>query len=321
MKVVVVASAGADLRPPLAERLKRIPVAGLHNARLQLRHPAGLYHISLERLAERFEAILDPLEVLSSEFQAGAEPPDLGDIIDKTEALLRSVMEYLEDCNNVLISLFPSNREAVVHPAVKQFAREIKPYRDRVAMIVNAVKHRAGRLRPAFMHWNSAFAPGYFVEGVLEGGIIGPDANIHNGGDTAISLFRDVKLHFVMIFFVSASLDKAVSQIVKLDPRQPGNVEKNEKGVLKYRELARRISPLPSIVFPDEIVVPFPLIRLLKADAFGSEVEFIYRVGDARCLTFGKFKLQVQWGGDGVADTFKVPYLRPGWQKDVLGNR
>jgi hypothetical protein len=229
------------------------------------------------------------------------------------EALLHAVMGHLEACQAILFSLFASNREALAAPSVKQFNREIKAYREQVAMIVNAVKHRGTRFGSALMYDAAAYAPGYFVESELEDGVIGPDRNIHHGGDTAISLFRDLKLHLCQLFFVGASVEKAAGAITALEDRTDG--EQVSKSGYRVREVARRISLLPEIVFPDEVHLPFPLIRLRRADDFSTEAEF--SLNPQRVRTFGRFEMKVTYGADSVAKTFKVPYLRPGWQQDL----
>jgi hypothetical protein len=317
VKIVVIASAGLDLEPPIAGKLRRIPPEKLHHARLRRRHPAGLYHISLGRVADRIEAVLAALEPLKPPFEGGGEPPGLASIMEATEALLYATMEHLENCDSLLLSLFPSNDSAKADRALKQFRREIKIYRDRVAMIVNAVKHSAGRIRPVLMYSDEAFAVGYFVEGVIEDKVIGPDPNIHNGGDTAISIFRDLKLHFSHLFFVGAALEKAVAAISGQELSPKSETAEDRKHEFRLRELARRISLLPEIVFPDELAMPFPLIRLRQADNFRSEAEFSFNPQSHGVRTFGKFRMIASWGGDSVTRTFKVPYLRPGWQRDL----
>ena len=313
MKIVVTASADLDLRPPVADKLRRIPIACLHHARLQLRPPAGHFYVSLQNVASRLEEMLRRMEELKPPFGPGAAPEALGSLIEAMEVLLHAVMGHLEACQAILFSLFASNREALAAQSVKQFIRETKAYREQVAMIVNAVKHRGTRIGSALMYDASAYAPGYFVESELEDGVIGPDRNIHHGGDTAISLFRDLKLHLCQLFFVGASVGKAVGAITPLEDGTDD--EQVSKRGYRMRELVRKVSLLPEIVFPDEVYLPFPLIRLRSADDFGTEAEF--SLNPRRVSTFGRFEMKVTYGGDSVAKTFKVPYLRPGWQEDL----
>jgi hypothetical protein len=324
LRAFVATGREVDLRPQVAETLKLLPSERLHHYKLKLRHPAGIYHISVERLADRFEAALAPLERLESRYVPDSDPPDIDEAIEGTENLLRSMIEHIEDCRNILQSLFPDTNAWKSSAEAKEFSKAVEPYRDRIAGIVNAIKHRGGRVRPVFMHWGPDFAPGYFIEGESAGGIIGPDPNLHPSGDTAISLFRDIKLHFVHVYLIGSLLENAVSKIMQIEKAsKTGSAETKREGdnKLRYRDLARRISLLPNIVYPDEVALPFPLIRLLKADDFGSEGEFLYGRRVARLRTFGRFKMRLSWGGDGVASTFKVPYMRKGWEKDVFGSK
>jgi len=145
---------------------------------------------------------------------------------------------------------------------VAHACRRDTAYRDRVGRIVNLIKHRAGRFRPVFMHWNEMGVPGYFIEGVLGDGVVGPDPRIHPGGNTAISLFRDARYHFVHMYLVGSALQRLITDVMGTSPVEPPSGNPRAEPEFPIREVGRRLSLLPRIVFPDELHLPDPMIRL-----------------------------------------------------------
>lgn len=346
-KIFVEALGKEDPCPEVGNLLATFPKEALHHRRLRLRHPKGIYFLSLARLAERFEPLLDSMEERLTEFEVlrpRLEPNadgtvknngELEALLEKTldstegvESLVYSIAEHLEDCRNILLSLFPSNGQAKKHPSVRGFKRHIETYRNRVGEVVNAVKHRGARIQSLVMYDAQKFVPGYFVEGPLElpGGedVVGPDPNLHDAGDTAFSLFRDLKWHFVSVYQVAAFLREAVLDIVqtesirlspnsaKLESKSPNRSEEPQRPFL---DLARRLSLLPDVVFPDETSLPYPLIRIAWSDAAGCRLVLSCSESSERPRSFRVFQQRVRLTGDSSTRIFKIPYLSKDWQR------
>ncbi len=308
---------GIDPKPRIAWLLRNLPYDQLHYSRLRLRHPAGIYSLSLGRLANRFRTVLDELDSVRTKYETGAELPELGVLIDRHESLLYALAEHLDDCKNILRSFFTSNKIANKNCSVRDFASRAANYRNRVGEIVNAIKHRTGRLCGVMMHHEELFVPGYFVESAIDARIVGPDPNLHNDGDTAISLYRDLKLHFVHLYLLGQHLENAVFEIWSspLEPKPP----ELGKEPLDLLDLARRLRLLPDVVYFDERLLAYPRIRILRANDGRNEVRFSYEQPEQPLRTFGKYQLRAAFQGDGFTDTFKLPYFRTGWQRDFTG--
>lgn len=351
-KISVEALGNADPCPQVGDLLATFPREALYHRRLRLRNPKGIYFLSLARLTERFQLLLDHMEERLTEFEVLRPRLELkGDqtvkdnqalvallerVLDGTagiESLVYSLAEHLEDCRNILLSLFPSNSAVKKHPSVRRFKDQIEPYRNRVGEVVNAVKHRGARIQSLVMYDVKNFVPGYFVEGPLElpGGedVVGPDPNLHDAGDTAFSLFRDLKWHFVSVYQVAAFLREAVLDIaqtesISLSPNgarlESKSVNWSEEPQRPFLDLARRLSLLPDVVFPDETSLPYPLIRIAWSDAAGCRLVLSCSESAERPRSFRVFQQRVRLTGDSSTTIFKIPYLSKDWQRRLKRN-
>lgn len=305
-----------DPKPSVGWILHSLPVEQIHHHRLRLRHPAGIYSLSLTRIAARFRSVLDELDTLRTDYASNGKIPDVVVLADRVESLLYCLVEHLEDCKNVLRILFASERSADKSPHYSHFDKEILSYRRRLGEIVNSIKHRTGRICGVILHNRSLFVPGYYVESAIDATSVGPDTNLHNGGDTAISLFRDLKYHFVHVYLIAHHLQNAVQSIWN-SPLEPEFLKpKSEK--LEFLELARRLILLPDVVYYDERLLPYPRIRIGTLGDQVNRLTLAFAHPDQSLRTFDDYQIRVSFQGDSFTKTIKLPYLRTGWQRQFL---
>lgn len=302
-----------DPKPPVGLLLQSLPIENLHHARLRLRHPAGFYGLSLTRLVSRFFAVLDELESVLAKHAVSGELPDLVRLTERVESLLYALAEHMDDCKNVIRVLFDSEKAAKKSRYYSRFGVEIARYRNRVGEIVNSIKHRTGRLCGVMMHAEGTIVPGYYVESAIDARVVGPDPNIHNGGDTAISLCRDLKSHFVHLYHVARSLEAAVVGIwdFPLAPKDPPSDAEEPR----FLDLARRLRLLPDVVYFDERLQPYPRIEIRRSSVLGNRLNLSLETPAQPLRTLRRYQIRTSFNGDGFTNTFKVPYLSAGWQK------
>src|SRR5688572_28151628 len=87
-----------DAQPPVAWLLRALPYEKLHYFRYNVRHPAGIYGLSLTRIAQRLAAVLDGLDSVMSSYKLGMLPDNIIPLVDRYESFLYSLDEHLEDC-------------------------------------------------------------------------------------------------------------------------------------------------------------------------------------------------------------------------------
>ena len=300
--------------PPLTEILAAIPQGALYHDLIGRRAPLAVYNISIQQVWSRLEKVVQRLEAISkyklSEKDRSGIPgiPDMPNTLDSYRELLYSLMEYLEDCKGILRSLFQSVETFKKNPHVRNYEADINQYRDYVGKIVNKIKHQQARLRGVFLYNDDSFIPGFYVEKAIGSDVVGPDHDIHEGGVTGISFYRDVRYHFVEVLLSADSLGSAVSDIAEMSP--PNDEENvNDRDSSGVRSLADRISQLPLTCFLNEVGKEEPFI--LAPDSCVNGLDLIIGYGPPmwKFKSFLDFEVSVQSMGDGVTKSFKFPYL------------
>lgn len=134
-------------------------------SRLKLRHPLAVYNISISQVVGRFSATLKSYKRLSLPFSTSNEHEEMNTVfLDSLDALLDSLIEHVDDCNNVIRCFFESESNPKYKKTYSQFKSSIRPYRDHIGKVVNKIKHDQGRLRPVLFSWPGGNSYGYFVE-------------------------------------------------------------------------------------------------------------------------------------------------------------
>jgi hypothetical protein len=213
-------------------------------------------------------------------------------------------MEHFDDCNNVLLCLSPSRDDPRLDAAAKTFKRETKDYRSHIGKIVNALKHSQRNLGTTLFHTAHTVDLGYFVEGPDASGHIGPDPEIHREGKTAFSFARDLRFNACGLYFLGNALMAALASFRKISPSPVSPKEGNEPD--QVFDTLRRISLLPLRFFPDEMTKPIPMVR--GTGSF-DRPEIVLEYPSTVRITLAPGNQRVSFGGDGVAQTFRIPYM------------
>lgn len=295
--------------PEAAGLLQSLPSASLFHNRLSLRPPGGQYSISLQGVAEAFRAVLDHVEpAVSTAFQAPGSTDSARSLNSAVTDLLYALFEHVEACHTILKCLFDSDKLYGSNPQVKLFQRNVRPYRDLIAVPVNRMKHNQRCISSCTFDWPSGVVPGYYVEGVDDNGVIGPDSHVHPD-NTAFSLTRELPLHFVHIFIVSHHLSEAVKAI------RGGGIftARHEKASSTWLSLGTRIAKLPRVVYPDEALKPFPLVALHQPPVTTTPILTVEYPSVVVVSSVPKgARVTSATTGDGVSSSFRFPYLK-GW--------
>lgn len=214
--------------------------------------------------------------------------------------MLDALIEHIEDCGGIIQSFFAPEEEKQSRQAVSLFKRSVLSYRNHVASMVNYIKHRQGRLRLVVMTTDQVSTLGYYVEGVLRSGGIGPVSTVHPNENSAFSFNRDIPFHTCHLFFVSAKLAEVLVSIDSSLHADSGTGVHNGK----LGSLFELASALPKIYFPDELLKDYPYLGISDGSVvleFPSE-----RI---RPATHGRMKVQSAFMADGSTKEYSVPYL------------
>ncbi len=318
-----------NLYPEAFNCLHSLPDIALQHADHGLRHPLGIYSISLGRVIQAFQSVLAENEKV---YQAPLKEDDLinfnPDVLLKAQQeLLDSLMAHIDDGYQILKALYPASRltrtksvhfadkwlQEARHPTVARFKRLIRPYRDTFAPIVNRMKHEHGRLRTLMMrnfddqHNARQRIVGYFVEGVDKHGTVGPDIKIHGAG-RAISFHRDLRYHFVHLYKVDHFLSNAIVEAINKTYRiQFSPSAYIDTPTPEIKTIADSISHLPFLFFFDEVSKITPTVGLTTNNQ-GVEL-LLNDMSQLKASSFTRWRVQLAYSGDNVTKSWAMPYM------------
>lgn len=186
-----------------------------HNKDYGLRHPLAIYNVSISSVLWRHEMLINCLEDIHRlKNNPLSDKVVVANLIAATDHYLDAVMEHIDDCVNVIKCLFPKNRKSERTKECQSFLRGIRSFRDNVAKQVNLIKHNQSRIRLIAFYSDTYVIPGYFIEGVLPNGTIGPHPEIHECSNTAFSYSRVLRLFMCGLFYTSRYLAQVLQEHV-----------------------------------------------------------------------------------------------------------
>ena len=233
--------------------LENIGDVPIFHENYKVRHPLAAYNISLDSVSQRILRVIDALEIIQTErkFENSKDQGWEVPLIEATDHMLDALMEHMEDCGGIIRSFFPNSKDIAFKKALKEFNVSVAPYRDHIGKIVNYMKHNQGRLRTVTFSWPSGSSIGYFVEGPLKNGGLGPVSVIHSNEATAFSFFRDIPFHLCNVYAVSRRLSAVLQSIDRrLKPAKKKTSTDKQSNLVNA---LRRASKLPYIYFEDEV--------------------------------------------------------------------
>lgn len=307
-----------SLLPAALCTISAIPPEYLHHERHQLLHPQSAYGTSIRLLTAQWTKTLDDLSTLRTRYFANQDDMFLMDVAASYSALLHKLNEHFDACYSVLRSLSPTaetkpgvshsqHLERVKFVGWKQFRDATRTYREsHLGFIVNSLKHAQGELCPLYFHSSSEFRPGYFLRGLLPGGIRGPDPRLHRRGNTAISFSRDILIHLWWLYRTSDLLATAVASFLdakykfKLAPKPTTLPE------ARWSQVVQRCALLSPEFFPDECVLPYPRV-IYRSNPEELSIEFPSTAGVRKMR--GDVQVRTLTTVDSVYPTEKVPYM------------
>lgn len=318
MRIVRRTGVHGSLLPAAVNTIAAIPPKYLHYEKHQLLHPKSAYATSIRLLTAQWTKTFDDLSELRIRFATSQDDMFLMDVAASYSALLYRLNEHFDACYSVLRSLSPTveSKPTALHTQYlervklvgwKKFRDATRNYREsHVGFIVNALKHSQGELCPLCIHSNTEFRPGYYLRGLLPGGVRGPDPRLHRGGNTAISFSRDMLIHFWWIYRTSDLLTDAVTTYLDATYRHtltPLSVSLPEAN---WTNVVQRCAALSPEFFPDEWSLPYPR-AIYVADPEEISIEFPSSAGTHKIR--GDVQVQTLTTVDSEYPSEKVPYL------------
>lgn len=292
--------------PKAARLLQQLNGVPTFESAYGARHPFGAYNVSLTGIARRLIAVVEALDHVQqqAQFLAGAKSIQNEQLLEAMDHLLDALMEHMDVCNGILRTFFAPADDKKFKIALSAFKASVEPYRKHIGTIDNYIKHNQGMLRSVHFRWPTGISFGYFVEGPVANGVLGPVALVHPGENTAFSFNRDLAYHLCNVFAVGAQLAHALHSVDRrLVVQTPLKIVDGRES--DWTRALRLTAALPAIYFPDEISKPIPRIHVSARKVFIEYPALRFKVSGPPAGS----QISLAFEGDGVTRSFKMPYF------------
>ncbi len=288
--------------------LKAIPANRLFHDRLNARHPAGAFSISIVELPPRFTSVIGHLDELSKKpFAPGAKLQiDVDNLLDEHKQLIYALNEHLDDYATIARSFFVDEASAKTNASYRKFGARMKALGDPINRRANCMKHHQGRL--GFCQVTSAMGivNAYSANRIIRANTLGPDRDIHRERPYATSFNFDLRRYFVFIYAASEFL---FSLTEELFPDIVNGASEADATCPWAANLAEKIAALPPLILPHEYAPPSPVVDIEKVRGSG---EIMLRVQNLpqsapNLLPVRPAQVTTTFVGDGVTTSFDVP--------------
>lgn len=302
--VFTIPALGDTYSLPAQRLLAGIDEARCFHRRLSVRHPFGIYNLSVARICRNLTKLSDLLSAFWSTLPINKPSDD--DIIDRLELCLYSAAEHVDDIELIAKTFFIKDQIFAKSPNVRKLKSEIKPLRDDISKIVNTIKHVHGRIRLlefSFSHSNKNInLIGFFVEGYKDG-VLGPHPILHSQGSQAISI---TAMMWRIISYVGEISNVLSRFIVSIEAGKEKDITDKQN---PFQGCIHALTLLPAYSIDDDY--PLELNHWTIKTSFdgkpphGTIYGSMYEPWDESDeWSIGQFKLGYR--GDGITNSFKI---------------
>lgn len=302
--------------PKAIAALKDLDGITLYHTRYKLRHPLEIYTTTLHESLDKTIALQELLKKISDDglYLSGGTGSWRKDLEQATDAWLDSIIQHIDSSKSILCCFFPEDQKKAQQKAIGNYKRQTNPLRKELAEIVNLIKHNQRFIRVIQFHWPGGFLPGFYVEGVVDDGVIGPDPSVHTDANSAISYNRYIPLIICHIFSNSAFLAQSIYDIT----RRKIKIEKLEFRGSDLSKMLRLTSIMPLKFFPDEIKKPIPFVRwhqTIGKDEISVHIEYP-AISKKAYTVEHECQIETQFTPAEFSKTFKLPYFGKKYEKN-----
>lgn len=255
MEIVRTLERDGSIYPRALDVIRQVPEEAWTYTSQGVLHPRTAYSRSFGKVVEAWQTAIPALAALSAQLRFDQPTPD-SKLVESTYGnLLHALYEHVDACYAVMRCLAPppakpgpwhqATARAQKLPGLKAFEEQVLGgYRSlSLGPSVNLLKHNESRIRLLAFRSRDAFTFGYFVDGPLPGGAIGPAPAVHADANSAFSFNRDMLLHWWWLFRSSELLARVIE--LSLGETLPPASAKVEPGVAPLKAADGLGCPLP----------------------------------------------------------------------------
>lgn len=248
--------------PTVFSQLTSLDDDHVYDHEQQLSHPSDIFLLT-------FRDAIDCLYVLAKSVNEISELTARGENIEtnRLSEMRRQIFDllfytgnFVEGCQSIIKSLFPKGdkRLTKVSRVFRVFRENIEEYTSHASQLINKVKHQHRRPRTFTFKHDNKIIVGYYLEGLVQKGVLGPDPELHklyNGARTGFSLNRALPYHLCNIYYVSACLASIIKTYGRTGVASDVKIDDSF-----LHEALLEVSKIPCILLPDEMEKPLPAV-------------------------------------------------------------
>jgi hypothetical protein len=245
--------------PEVFSLLKSLDDEHVYGHEHQLSHPADIFILTFRDAIECINNLAKSVNEATETAARGEKLKDdcLAEIRRQVFDLLFYTGNFVEGCQSIIKSLFPRGDKRLTK-AARVFRENVEEYTSHASQLINKVKHQHRRPRTFAFTYNNKIIVGYYLEGLVAKGVLGPDPELHksyNSLGTGFSLNRAIPYHLCNLYYVSACL----ANVIKIHGRAgiPSEVNINDD---YFRQAFSEAAQIPCILLPDEMGKPLPVV-------------------------------------------------------------
>lgn len=327
--------------PPGLAAIRHIPDELWTHGQQSLLHPRTAYSRAIGKVTTAWLNALASLDVLTAQMRFGQPVESARAAAERYAHLLQVLNEHVETCYAVMRCLgSPPADDGLWHRRValrqglvglSTFDEQVNlGYRKRLlGEAANLLKHGDSRINLIAMRSGFAFTLGYFLDGPLPGGAIGPNLRLHPDGNSAFSFNRDMLLHWWWFLRASTLMSNVILSTAARSTRvafeqghrssvphadaepvpveaETASTDSPRANAGSFDELCRRMAEIRADFFVDEVEQPFPTVRL---DRSSQLMRLRFPAGRRGNPIIGQPAFSAILTVDDVGLNYKLPYF------------
>lgn len=237
----------------------------------QLGHPADIFVLTFRDAVESINKLAKAVNKSTEIAEQGQEIPEehLSDIRSYIFDLLFYTGNFVEGCQSIIKSIFPPGDKRFAKIA-RNFKNNVEVYTSHASQLINKVKHQHRRPRVFTFTKNNKVIIGYYLEGIINKGLVGPDPDMHKmyrGMRTGFSLNRMIPYHLCNLYYVSSCLKSAINEYLTGDHFVHYKYQDEV-----FKETFLEIARIPCMLLPDEFEKPLPVVNVKGESGYSLEL-------------------------------------------------
>ncbi|EHU4978470.1 hypothetical protein [Vibrio vulnificus] len=255
--------------PNLYEFLAGVDEEKLYYKEHGLLHPADIYLEVFDEVVRSGTTLLKALDEMNHDYSKRKDDNFYSLIL----RFLFSLSNYIDGCQSITKTFYPKGSK-LIGKVNRDFKSQCGTYIDYVNAKVNYIKHRHRKLATCLFQWEKEFIIAYYIAGIVGDDMIGPEPDLHEDPNCAISLNWDIPFHIFNIYFLSASLEATLRGELKI--KNKTNNVSNSRSQEKYKDFLWMASSLTRNLLPDEIYKKQAIVKV--SERGGVELSYPSRV-------------------------------------------